>query len=241
MNSLRVALGFLTVLPVRSPVALAPGELSRAAGWFPAVGLLLGGLLALTATAARGLFPPYLEGALVVVLWTLLTGALHLDGLSDCCDALFVPASRARRLEILRDPRIGSFGAAGLACFLLLKTTAVAALPGPWPLLVAPAIGRWSVLLAAVQPNARTQGLGVGFSEGLDRRLLAAAAATAALAAGACGWRGLLAFVTSQAGVLGLVWLARRRLGGVTGDVIGATCEVSELLVLLAFAAAGVA
>src|SRR5690606_23854022 len=103
------AVAFLTTLPAPR-VPFSPDGLGRAAVWFPAVGLLIGLVLCLVAWVAHYLFDPWLAGALVVAAWAALTGALHLDGLADCCDGLFAPVPPERRLEILRDPRVGGFG-----------------------------------------------------------------------------------------------------------------------------------
>src|SRR5216684_378067 len=104
----RLALGFLTIWPVRVG-ATKPGDLGRAAGWFPLVGLLLGLVLSGAQWLLLRLFPPPLVGGLVVALWAALTGGLHLDGLADCGDGLWVSASPERRLEIMHDARIGAF------------------------------------------------------------------------------------------------------------------------------------
>src|SRR5690606_5310276 len=119
----------------------------------------------------RAFFPDMLRGVLVVALWAVLTGGLHLDGLADCCDALPAAVSRERRLEILRDPRIGAFGATGPFLFLLLKSSTIAALVSPVPaLILAPAWARWLLLLAARQPAARPGGMGAAFAMSLTWR-----------------------------------------------------------------------
>ncbi len=241
-----LAIGFLTTLPVpaRFQAAPHPGDLGRAALWFPLVGLVLGLLLAGSDWLGLRLFPPLLAGALVVALWAALTGGLHLDGLADCGDGLLAATSPERRLEIMRDPRLGAFGGLSLILFVLLKVLAVAALPAGaiWmravPLLLAPVVGRWLLLLAARQPNARPGGLGADFALGLQPRTLWLAGAFTLLLALLGGVRGVVAIALTHL----LAWLifraARARLGGVTGDVFGLTVELSELTVLLTFAAA---
>ncbi|MCH8341301.1 MAG: adenosylcobinamide-GDP ribazoletransferase [Chloroflexi bacterium] len=227
----------MTTLPIRNPVGLSPKGLGRAAGWFPIVGLVLGAALMATWFLARLWFPDMLTGALVTLAWVALTGGLHLDGLADACDGLLATEAPSRRLEILHDVRVGAFGAIGVALLLLLKAAAVGALIDPLPLLLAPILGRWSLLLGGVFSPARPAGLGADFRSGLTRRGLAAAALVTALAAGLLGWRGLLAFAVAHAVVFALFRAARVRLGGVTGDVLGAACELAELSVLLASAA----
>lgn len=239
MRALRVALGFLTAFPLESPADLGREDLGRAAALFPLVGLMLGGALALGDRLLGLVFPPRLNAVLVVALWAALTGGLHLDGLADCCDGLLASATPGRRLEILRDARVGAFGAVGLVLFLLVKVSAVGALTDPRPLLLAPALGRWALLIGGAMPPARREGLGAAFHAGLGRPALAVAAVTSAVAAGLFGWRGLVAFLAAHAVVFGLLRLARARLGGVTGDVLGAACELAEASALLAFGARG--
>lgn len=229
------ALTFLTTLPAPS-AALPPEGLGRAAVWFPAVGLAAGVLLWGVRWLGDRLFDPWLAGALVVTVWAVLTGGLHLDGLADCCDGLLAPVSRERRLEILRDPRLGSFGALGLGLFLLLKTLAAAS-AAPVALLIAPVWARWALLVAARQPQARPGGMGASFAAGMTPGVLAAAALLPLLLGGLAPLRGLMALLVAGGAVWGALRLARARIGGVTGDVYGLVVELCELAVLLVFAA----
>ncbi len=238
MKYLKLAFSFLTILPASTRDPLLPGDLGRAAGWFPLVGLAIGGLVALGKLALGLVFPPLLASGLAVALWVFLTGALHLDGLADCCDGLLNPASPERRLEIMRDPRLGTFGGAGLALYLLLKVFAVLSLPPEiaWvAILLAAANARWLVLLAGRQPMARPGGLGADFALGLDRKGLLRGAVIPLILMIAAGWPGVLAVVLAHLAALGVVGVARKRLGGMTGDVIGLTVELGELAALLAF------
>jgi len=241
-----LALGFLTTLPVprAAQTAPRPGDLGRAALWFPLVGLVLGALLLAADWLALGLFPSLLAGALVVALWAALTGGLHLDGLADCGDGLLAATTPERRLEIMRDPRLGAFGGLSLMLFVLLKVLALAALPaGPLgaralPLLLAPVAARWLLLLAARQPNARPGGLGADFALGLRPLALWLAGAATLLLALLGGGRGLLGLALAHLLAVLIFRAARTRLGGVTGDVFGLTVELTELTILLTFAAA---
>jgi adenosylcobinamide-GDP ribazoletransferase len=230
-----LAATFLTTLPAPSFVAPA-GGLGPAARWFPLVGLLIGLLLWAVQSIAERLFPPTLAGALVVLAWVALTGGLHLDGLADCCDGLLATTSRERRLEILRDPRVGTFGALGLILTLLLKTLAVATVT-PMALLLAPIWGRWLLLWAARQPQARPEGMGASFAAGLTPEVLATATILPLIVLFLSGGRGLIGVGLATIAMLALVALARRRLGGVTGDVYGLVVEISEVVILLTFAA----
>ena len=245
MKRFRLALSFLTTLPVRPDATSKPGDLGWAAVWFPWVGLVIGLILAALAYGLGRIFPALLAGGLITAAWALLTGTLHLDGLADCCDGLLPAVSREKRLEILRDPRLGSFGAAGLVLFLILKVCAAAAVVqslGAWPwqpllaLTLAPVLARWLILPVGRQPLARPGGLGSEFSLGLRSRDVYLAALLPLLLALASGWRGLLALLLAGLAAFGALRLALTRLDGITGDVLGLVVELSELMVLLAFA-----
>jgi adenosylcobinamide-GDP ribazoletransferase len=250
----RLALGFLTIWPVRVG-ATKPGDLGRAAGWFPLVGLLLGLVLSGAQWLLLRLFPPLLVGGLLVALWAALTGGLHLDGLADCGDGLWVSATPERRLEIMRDARLGAFGGLALALFLILKTLAAGSLPAlalfsiqpmltqpvAWlpfgPLVTATVCARWLILPLGRQRGARPGGLGADFALGLRPAGLIAPALFLVVVTALGGGRALVAVVVAH-GVAWLIWLvARGRLGGVTGDILGLTVELSELAVLLVYAA----
>lgn len=244
MKSFKLALSFMTMIPVRVTESLQPGDLGRAGAWFPLVGLILGGLLALARWGLGVILPGPLDAVLVIALWAALTGGLHLDGLADCCDGLLASLPPERRLEIMKDPRLGTFGGAGLLLHLLLKIFALAAITsiaaqGPLSLLallLAPVLARWLILITARQPMARPGGLGVEFALGLRQRAFFTAAVLPLALIVLCGWRGLLAALLAHLMVWGVIRLARARLGGVTGDVLGLTVELGELAVLLAFA-----
>jgi len=231
MNALWIAIGFLTTLPVPSH-NLTPDAMRRAAPWFPVVGLGSGALLAGAAGAAGWIFPPAVTAVLVVALWAALTGALHLDGLADCGDGLLPPVSRERRLEIMRDPSVGAFGVTVLVLVLLLKTAALANLTVTWPaLLLAPLWARWLILVAARRPSARPGGMGASLGPVLDAQRLALVALLPLALTGGVGmwhWPVIAAAGAAVLAALGVLWLAQRRLGGVTGDVFGAVVEVSE-------------
>lgn len=234
-----LALGFLTVLPVPA-TGYRPDGLGQAGRWFPAVGLLLGVLLALAYAGLAAVFPALIAAVGLVTVWAALTGGLHLDGLADCCDGLLAPVDRERRLTIMADPRLGAFAGVGLILFLALKIAAVSALASPLPaLLLAPVWGRWLILLAARQPSARPGGMGDAFRSGLTPGvwLWAAAVPVALTLAVAPTWRSLAAVAAAHVVALGAIAVARHRLGGVTGDVFGLVVELGELAILLAFAA----
>jgi len=242
------AVQFLTVAPPLVRREPRPGELGRAVGWFPLVGLGLGALLA---GAHRGLEAmgagPLLSAGLVVALGVLATGALHLDGLMDACDALFGGRTREERLRILRDERVGAYGVAGGALALLVKTLALAEAPQPrLALLLAPTLARWGMAWALLLfPYARPEGLGRAFHAQVRPGDLAWASLLSALVlAGVGAWEGgarlpLLALASALPAGGAVAWLALRRVGGFTGDLYGALGEAVETAVLIALALGG--
>ena len=234
MRGLRLALGFITILPVRPEGELKPGDLGRAAVWFPVIGLVLGLVLWASDDLLNGWFRAGMSAALIVGLWVLLTGALHLDGFADCCDGLLSSANPERRLKILRDPHIGAFGVVGLILLLLLKWVAITELIDPRALVLAPMIGRWAVLPLARMHPARPNGLGARLHSELKSTALLIGLPVLALGI-ALGPRGWLALLLAHLSLLGIWLLARSRIGGQTGDVLGAGAELAELSVLLAF------
>jgi adenosylcobinamide-GDP ribazoletransferase len=240
--SLLVALQFLTVIPVRVTGEVTPRIMGRAMAWFPTVGLMLGATLAVVDLGLRALLPPAVSAALLLALWVMVTGALHLDGLMDCCDGLLAAREPEKRLEIMRDTHVGAFAVAGAACLLLVKFAVLLEMPAGGrlaALVVVPVLSRAAMVYAArAYPYARPgPGLGRLFRDGLTWRAVVAAALTALVAAVlALGWPGLA--------LVGLVWLmtvviawwVQRRIPGLTGDVYGAINELTELgglLVLL--------
>jgi adenosylcobinamide-GDP ribazoletransferase len=240
MKTLRLALSFLTIIPVPAEDQVELHDLGRSAGWYPLVGFLLGIVVAAFKWGAEAFFSPWIAAVLAAGLWVLLTGGLHLDGLADCCDGMLAAASPERRLEIMKDSRLGTFGGVGLILHLLLKVALLSALSGGLLLAVplAAAVGRWLVLLAAHQPQARPGGLGAAFAAGLHWRVDAGAAILPLGLILALGLRGMLAALAALLVAFAVLGLARRRLGGVTGDVMGMVIELAELAVLLGFVAA---
>ena len=233
-----VAVQFLTHLPTPAGLPVSGPTLGRALGWFPSVGLVLGGLLA-AADALLGLvLPREPRDALLLVLLALLTGGLHLDGFMDTCDGLFSLRSPAERLAIFRDSRVGSFGVVGAATLLLVQWAALGALPPPLRpaiLLVTLALARWAMVYAVVAfPYGREEGLGRRFKEQASGRALLAATLLAGGAAGLLlGLAGLAALALAAAATWLFAHYCLGRLPGLTGDTYGALDELIETLLLV--------
>jgi len=239
MKSFLIALQFLTSIPVRVRGEVAPRAMGRAMVWFPVVGLMLGGALALVDLALRALLPPVVAAAMLLTLWAALTGALHLDGFLDCCDGLLAARPPDKRLEILRDAHVGAFAVVGAICLLLLKFAALLELPDGdrlAALLATPALTRAAMVYAArAYPYARSgPGLGRLFRHGLTWREVALAAAVAVATAWlALKLTGLALILWVWLLTAAIAWLVRRRIPGLTGDVYGAINELTEVGALL--------
>lgn len=242
LPSLVLAVRFLTIVPVPGREAAGDDALGRAAWWFPPVGLALGVGLAAADRALASLFPPLLAALLVVSLWKVLTGGIHLDGLADCLDGL-AGGDVPQRLAIMRDSRVGVYGALGLVVVFLISVVALAELPPGLraaALVLAPLTGRVAPLLAGTLIRAATPAVGLGgaFLSGLSRAAGPVFGAAALILAGVlAGIWGMTAVAVGLATALLAAALVARRLGGITGDGLGASVELGELGLLLTVAA----
>jgi adenosylcobinamide-GDP ribazoletransferase len=230
----RTALSFLTRLPVGGTHENVP---ARSARWFPVVGALVGLVVGAVAALGNLVAPAGVAAAVAVTVGILLTGAFHEDGLADTADALGA-WNREDALRILRDPRHGTFGVVAIGASLLIRVTAVASLAAWAPVAVVPAAHALSraaaVWVLASVPPAATDGLGTGLAGAVGRRD-AVWAAGVALLVGAVGlgvWVAPAALLTVDAAA-GVTALAVRRFGGITGDVLGAVQQVTEIVVLV--------
>ena len=237
MISLLTAFQFLTSFPALIRRTFTAQELGRAVGYFPIVGLVLGGLLYGLGSGLRLVFPFPVVSIFILAAWLLFTRALHFDGFLDTCDGLFGGFTPERRLEIMRDSRVGAFGVAGGGLLLLAKYAALASLPHLSGLLLAPVMGRWVLSIAIfAYPYAHEEGMGRDMKDNVGwQQVILATVVTMLAACFFTGWVGLLVF--AMAGII--LWLGAgfilRRIPGLTGDSYGALCELTELMVLLFF------
>jgi len=236
IRSFSHALQFLTRLPAPPIAVFDPAELSRASIWFPIVGAIVGALVG-GALWFGGMASPWIGAVLALTVWVLVTGGLHLDGLGDVADALGAAhRSPERFLEILRDPHVGAFGVMAISMQLMFKLVLlgqVAIGPALIPLMLIAAWARLGPAVWALAVPPLAPGSGERFAKQIDPRMVAVQAAVLALLS---VWLApvLLCAVLVLLGIA-LYW--RYRLGGVTGDCLGAGVEVTETILLLLLAA----
>lgn len=239
--SFALAWQLLTILPLPGrPVSGIPSStFASSLHWFPVVGFLLGGSLLTIDRVLQDFFPPVVLNMVLLALYVLLTGGLHLDGWADTVDALAGGKNPEHRLDILRDSRIGALGATGLVLILGLRYAGLLTLPAglrDGMLFCMPAVGRWAMVIGSwgvVYP--RTEGLAAPFIRTvLWRDVLVASTVV--------GWGLWMMFGVGSAVVLMIgvyaairlvVWWMSNKFGGITGDVLGAMNEGIESLFLI--------
>jgi adenosylcobinamide-GDP ribazoletransferase len=256
---LRLAIQFLTRLPVRSVDEFSPAELSRAGVWFPVVGAIVGAIVALPLLLFARYFDngtgQILPSVIAILLWVWVTGALHLDGLGDLADALAASHRDPKRfLEVLADPHLGTFGVVSVVLAIVLKIAALHSIQTRTatdetvlyglPLIAAWArLGplAWSRWLTPLKPG---HGATFGAPGPADRERFAWNSGLAAI----IFWTAVLLAVSAWlapmlciAPILLAMWgfWLHRRVGGMTGDCLGAGVEVTEIALLLALSATG--
>jgi adenosylcobinamide-GDP ribazoletransferase len=237
------ALRFLSVLPAPGSAQLFESDetepyLATGCEYFPLVGLLLAALLwLLVLLFSRLLLPQLALSALLVAALIILTGGLHLDGLMDTCDGLFGGSTRERKLEIMRDSHVGSFGVLGAFCVLLLKFALLASIPFqslPLVLLLTLPLARWSMVLALrVFPPARPTGLGAAYHHAITTRRTVITGLVALVIALVIGHLiGLIAWTVSSLAALLIGLYISKNIDGLTGDSYGAIDEIVEVATL---------
>jgi adenosylcobinamide-GDP ribazoletransferase len=241
MKRLLAALRFLTILPMPGGWGTARADLARSVPYFAVVGLVLGVVAAGVAWSLSWAAPPLVAAAALVLLLMTFSGCLHLDGLSDTADGFLSSRPREQILEIMKDSHVGAMGAIAIVGLLLTKFAALASIPPArlWPaVLLMPLAGRCAIVVhLAVLPCARPAGLGSIFYEhrawpaAIFSALLLASVAGALL-----GMIGLTIWGLWLAVTLALAAYVRRKIGGTTGDTLGAVCEILEVVPALAVA-----
>ncbi len=231
------ALGFITNFPIPKTGHSQPDSFGRAMIWHPVAGMLVGLLTAFLFWLAAALFPSPIPAVLTVIAWILLTGALHWDGFSDTCDGFFYAGDPEKRLRIMKDIQHGTFSQLGVLCLILLKVAAIGNL-GPkqvfylFPLIAA--LARLGTVFLLQLPVVNPNGLAAGMKASLPKyALLLSSIAPFFLALFGLA-TGMVLMATAA-----LCWfligrLALYKIGGITGDVLGFSIEVTETILLIA-------
>ncbi|MFD2670295.1 adenosylcobinamide-GDP ribazoletransferase [Marinicrinis sediminis] len=244
------AIQFLTVLPIPMAIPYTSHVLRRSVVWYPAAGAVIGMVTAVTAVLLDGLLPSSVGAVLVLIVWVVMTGGLHLDGLMDSADGLLSHRSRERKLTIMKDSRVGAMGVIVCVFYVLLKGTLMTTLlegeQGQiiMGLLLIPVWSRAFLPVAmSVWPYAGQQGsLGASYAS-MHIKYAFTAICIALLLTVFVRWGtgaepsitfAALPLLAFAAGVLLSIWVTYE-LGGLTGDIYGALNELIELILLLAW------
>jgi len=238
-----IAFQFLTIVPLPFNLRWQEGDMGRSMRYFPLVGLALGSILVGVRYGCSFLLPAPVVDLLLVALLALLTGGLHLDGLADVCDGLGARGSRERFLAVMKDSSVGAMGVIGVVLGLMLKYQALQQLPLSGKLgaiMLFPAVARFGqVLLTVGAQRARVDGLGAALISGAGwKELICAGVTILAASYLILGFSGVLCCIITAAFVLLARGYFHRRLGGVSGDIIGCVSELAEILCLLTAVAA---
>lgn len=236
LTGLLAAIQFLTRIPIR--LRREP-DIAASVPWFPVVGVLIGCAVGGTAAGLWHLVPPLVAAAVAVTIGLLMTGAFHEDGLADVADAFGGGWTIERRLEILKDSRHGSYGVAALCSSIVVRVLCLGSLPGPAAMfgaaVAAHVIGRAAAVgLMGVAPLATHPGLGADYGQAATAtRTTVGVLGGLALGAVAIGWWVAPLVAVAIVSIGSLRWLAMRKIGGVSGDVLGACEQVAECLCLV--------
>lgn len=244
MKELMNAIRFLTIIPVKGP-AVSAGDMAASIAAFPLAGLIQGALAAGAAYAASGLLPAQMAPAIALLVLAVSNGGFHLDGLSDTFDAFAKRGSAEEKLAAMKDGRAGAIGAAAIVFSLMLKYLALSGLPEALfyqSLCLMPVASKWAMAVSMLRGKAaRAEGLGRAFIEGASGERIVRATfcflAIAAIALLPFNIENAFLIVLSAASLYAasalLSRLFRAQFGGHTGDTLGATGEIAEIIFLL--------
>lgn len=236
-NSLRMAFGFMTVLPIPQRKEWSDLDFGWSAVFYPLTGALIG----LCAAASFRLFSAVFAGPvaafLALIVWILLSGGLHWDGLADCFDGFGCSAAPERRLEIMKDSRLGTYGALGIFCSLILKWLCIWHLPDNKFLILFALTGaaaRWAMLFLLSKGLANPNGMAAMLKQHCPKRVLLYALPVPLLLALLYGPFGMLYLLIGLCSTFVLGLIAEKKIGGINGDVLGFSIELAEIVLLLA-------
>lgn len=233
---------FLTVIPVKTEGTPDNQTMRGAIAMFPVIGILIGIIAAVSNSLFSMALPGNTASVLTVIVMTLLTGGLHKDGIADTADGLFGGRDAAKRLDIMRDSRIGTFGVIALIADFLLKVALITAIPSKFKtaaLIMMPLAGRWGMVLALyLFKYARTEGKAKAFFENTTTKVFSIATALVFVPAFfLAGFKGLAAAVLAGIGAYTVGNYIEKKINGMTGDTLGAVNEICEILALMTIAA----
>ncbi|TAN61502.1 adenosylcobinamide-GDP ribazoletransferase [bacterium] len=236
MKPFLIALQFLTVFPVRISSEITADDSAGALIFFPVVGALIGVILCLISLCFSFL-PHLVTIAILLSAMVIVSGAIHLDGFVDTCDGIFSGRKKEEILEIMRDSRVGAMGAIGVTLLLLLKFTLLASIPKVdlWKLLIlTPLFSRWAQVFACYSsPYAHKEGKARYFVEGAGKKeMFIATVFMLAAFVLLMPAKGITAVFFSIFAILLLMGFVKKKIGGMTGDTIGAVSELSEVCLL---------
>lgn len=234
LSDVIAAFSLLSRLPVPADHELAGRRASIATWAYPLVGGVLGAVAAISGTLCLWVgVSSGISAALGLATLVLLTGAMHEDGLADCADGLGGGRDKEHALSIMKDSRIGAYGASALILALLARWSGLETLTTQglfWPMIAAGAASRLPMVWAmTLMPSARSTGLSAGVGAPPLQSVLAASGIAVAICLLALGWGGIAVVFWALVGPLPLFWLAYRRLNGQTGDILGGSQQLAEI------------
>lgn len=237
MAPLLIAIQFLTILPIKIKSGIKEADFGKSLIYFPVAGLGIGLLLFLAVFILNPL-PVLLKAAIILIISIVITGGIHLDGFADTCDGFYGNKPKEKILEIMRDSRIGTMGAVGIFSIFLLKFVFLVSISPVFlwkALLLMSVFSRWSQTLACVSSKyARNEGKAKFFIEFAKKRdVILGGIFTLVLFILLAKLKGLLIFISSLLVVLLFIKYIKNKIGGMTGDTIGATNEIAEVVILL--------
>jgi adenosylcobinamide-GDP ribazoletransferase len=238
MTSIIAAFQFLTIFPTLIRRMFTSREMGQAVAWFPLVGVGLGFLLYVVYYAAQLIFPANVSAAITIFAWVIFTRAFHLDGFMDTCDGLFGGFTPERRMEIMKDSRMGAFGVAGGILVLLTQYSALESSVNAFAaLILATTLGRWaSPLIIYAFPYAREDGLGNEMKKNVTSKEVIIATLIAGLISWFLfGWLGFVLMLGAAVVAVLICLYVMRLIPGLTGDIYGTVTTSVEMLVLIVF------
>lgn len=236
----------MTIIPLPRRREASPEGVGRSLGYFPAVGLVIGLILAGLNWLLSLFLPPAIVNALLLVALVVITGALHLDGLADTCDGIAAHKTVEDRWRVMRDSHVGAFGVVGIVLLLLVQYVSLNSLPRgslPATLVLMPVVSRWAMVYAVfTYPYARPTGLGKVFKQGAGWQSFVLATLITLLVAIIWAWLANFSFFYLVGlAIMSGIWLIvvavatflQRQFAGLTGDTYGAVNELAEVGVLI--------